>query len=124
MSLFGYIKVLEFLHMSNCFLPIPTRYVIAKVHSRLNCWWLSIRAMSDRFINSTSWPDHVIRHFIHGANFNAVAKECRYYGPYTSLLTHCFGADYLISPQAPPTEESRKAVNFLVYAYEADQGGR
>ncbi|KAJ7186212.1 hypothetical protein GGX14DRAFT_326668, partial [Mycena pura] len=39
------------------------------------------------------------------------------YGPYNTLLTYCFdpGLDFVVSPEEPPKENNRDAVDFTVY---------
>ncbi|KAJ7786882.1 hypothetical protein B0H14DRAFT_2956313 [Mycena olivaceomarginata] len=63
-----------------------------------------------------SWPVGLLRIF-DIARTSHGSFENRYYGAYTKLLTYCFGEgfDFVVAPQAPPTDKSREMVDFTVY---------
>ncbi|KAK6974966.1 hypothetical protein R3P38DRAFT_3128456 [Favolaschia claudopus] len=68
------------------------------------------------FQSDAAWPPPLLTIFQIARNAHG-SFENRYYGPYNKLLTYCFGDgfDFVVTPQAPPTENSRDTVDFIVY---------
>ncbi|KAJ7022904.1 hypothetical protein C8F04DRAFT_1136463 [Mycena alexandri] len=68
------------------------------------------------FDTDASWPVGLLRIF-DIARTSHGSFENRYYGAYTKMLTYCFGEgfDFVVAPQAPPTDKSRDTVDFIVY---------
>ncbi|KAJ6472135.1 hypothetical protein C8R47DRAFT_740225 [Mycena vitilis] len=68
------------------------------------------------FATDTTWPLPLKNIF---AVFRAThgSLENRYYGAYDKLLNYCFGPgfDFVVSPQAPPKEKERDAVDSIIY---------
>lgn len=68
------------------------------------------------FSADDAWPAglHII--FDHARTKHATFEN-RYYGPYDKLLNYCFGESftYYVAPQSPPRDDSRDAVDFIVF---------
>ncbi|KAF7371688.1 hypothetical protein MVEN_00025100 [Mycena venus] len=70
------------------------------------------------FDTDASWPVGLLRIFKFDiARTSHGSFENRYYGAYTKMLMYCFGEgfDFVVAPQAPPTDKSRDTVDFTVY---------
>ncbi|KAK2467505.1 hypothetical protein APHAL10511_000360 [Amanita phalloides] len=73
----------------------------------------------------TTWPACLLKIFEICRN-KLQPLESRYYGPYTKLLTYCFGPDsfdFFVAPQSLPSEVSlHDAIDFVVFliVFDAD----
>ncbi len=68
------------------------------------------------FQQDNAWPAGLLTIFDH-ARAKHTTFENRYYGPYDKLLNYCFGDNFkfYIAPQSPPRDDSRDAVDFIVF---------
>lgn len=68
------------------------------------------------FQQDNTWPAGLLTIFEH-ARAKHTAFENRYYGPYDKLLNYCFGNSfkYYVAPQCHPRDDSRDAVDFIVF---------
>ncbi|KAJ6524279.1 hypothetical protein DFH09DRAFT_1189771 [Mycena vulgaris] len=74
------------------------------------------------FNTDTEWPPRLVTIFEISRKFHG-SLENRYYGPYDKMLNYCFGEgfDFIVAPQAPPADDTRKTVNFIVYILVLDK---
>ncbi|KAJ7430786.1 hypothetical protein B0H11DRAFT_1881985 [Mycena galericulata] len=68
------------------------------------------------FDTDTNWPDRLVTIFTVSRSIHGSLGD-RYYGPYDKMLNYCFGEgfDFFVAPQAPPADDSRETVDFIVY---------
>ena len=72
------------------------------------------------FTTDTAWPAGLLKIF-ETCRHGSQTSENRYYGPYNSLLTYCFGTDstfeFFVAPQSAPDELDAplQSFDFIVF---------
>lgn len=77
------------------------------------------------FQSDNTWPAGLITIFNH-ARAKRTTFENRYYGPYDKLLNYCFGESFTfyVAPQNPPRDDSRDAIDFVVFMVVFDRNDK
>jgi len=68
------------------------------------------------FLEDSTWPAGLLANF-ERASTKRAPFENSHYGPYDKLLNYCFGESFTfyVAPQCPPRDDSRDALDFIIY---------